>query len=148
MNARFVSVLLVSLLPLGTMACASSESSEPAASEQAVSRQRSNDLLLANVFMRQIVTGHLLPSESNAPSANDFNYELLRLALEGPGDGKFAARVLTLRCERGLGTDTCEILINHDVVESGEEETESTWKLNVRVFEGRIINANVELFAG
>jgi hypothetical protein len=142
---RFFAFGLVCLLPLASVACASAEPESTAGASSEVRDENGNDPLLTQVFMRQVLTAKMLKGDEKTTS---LHYDILKVALEGPGDGKFAAQASLLGCDRAAGSDFCTISIGTDAVKPSDEETEAGYELRVRVVQGSVVSAEMELTAG
>jgi hypothetical protein len=143
---RFFALGLVCLLPLASVACASAEPESTAGASSEVRDEKGNsDQLLTQVFMRQVLTAKMLKGEKKTTT---LHYDILKVALEGPGDGKFVAQASLLGCDRAAGSDFCKISIGTDAVKPSDEETEAGYTLSVRVVQGSVVSAEMELTAG
>jgi hypothetical protein len=143
---RFYALGLACLLPLASVACASPDAGPTsAASSEIGEKAADNNPLLTQIFMRQVLTAQMLDAKNES---TPLHYEILKVALEGPGDGKFTAEASLIGCDRAAGSDFCSVSIGTDAVKKSDEETEAGYTLRVRVFQGKVISAEMELTAG
>jgi hypothetical protein len=150
---RFLSILVAAALPLSLVACAQpGDASDATAASTAhvETKMTSSDRLLTETLMRQILTKKLLRSEVEGEPVEQYQYDILEAALEGPGNGNVVATVYSIECERALGSDECVMGVGTDVAHPSpnDDETEAGYELRVRVYQGDVVDARLVLTAG
>lgn len=72
-----------------------------------------------------------------------FARKVIRLALE-TGRAEFGA----MECDRALGTDICSLDVTVKDDETTDDAEETTYRLNVHIYQGTVRSATWELIAG
>lgn len=109
-------------------------------SAMAAEKISSENRVAAETMLRQVLDKKLMKGSVQ-------NEDILR-ALEGSGDSTTSDEIVSLSCERGLGSDYCEVGISGLLNNGKGDEPEFSFVIEVRIYQGKVLSAKVTNYAG